>query len=494
MQPKSLSVLIPLYNEEEFIQTLLQRVLDAPYPEGMQFEIIIVNDCSTDGSAEAVENFREKSGAAIYLFHHERNQGKGAAIRTAISHAQGEFSLIQDADLEYDPAEYPKLLKPLLEGKADAVFGSRFLISGERRVLYFWHSLANQILTLVCNIAADLNLTDMETCYKAFRTSLVKTIPLRSNRFGIEPELTIKLARRQARIYETPISYHGRTYEEGKKIGLKDAFEAFWVMLKFRLGNDLYNDVGLEILDALSYAPNFNAWMADTISPFLGSRVLEIGAGTGNLTRPLAKGRTFYAATDIGPEHLGALRNRFAHRPNLLVRHCDVEKWADLEPFTGHVDTVVCLNVLEHLPNPEDAVANLFRVLEPGGRAIVLVPQGPEIFGALDVALGHYLRYSADQLRSRMERAGFAVEQLVQFNRVSRPGWWFTGKVLKRQTLARFPLKVFNSLVWLWRKIDGRLPWPSVSLIAVARKPETVSVPSLPHPAQPLEQTLPPLL
>ena len=246
MQPSSLSVLIPLYNEEEFIEALLQRVAEAPYPEGMQWEIVVVNDCSTDGSAEAVENFIARTGIRITLIHHQKNQGKGAAIRTAISHAQGEFSLIQDADLEYDPREYPKLLQPLLDGKADAVFGSRFMAAGERRVLYFWHSLANKILTLVCNIAADLNLTDMETCYKAFRTSLVKTIPIRSNRFGIEPELTIKLARRQARIYETPISYHGRTYEEGKKIGLKDAIDAFWVMLKYRLGNDLYNDVGLE--------------------------------------------------------------------------------------------------------------------------------------------------------------------------------------------------------------------------------------------------------
>jgi glycosyltransferase involved in cell wall biosynthesis len=470
MQPSSLSVLIPLYNEEEFIQTLLQRVLDAPYPEGMEFEIIIVNDCSTDGSAEAVQNFIEATGARIRLVHHDKNQGKGAAIRTAIQYAAGEFSLIQDADLEYDPREYPKLLGPLLEGKADAVFGSRFMVAGERRVLYFWHSLANQMLTLFCNIAADLNLTDMETCYKAFRTSLVKTIPLRSNRFGIEPELTIKLARRQARIYETPISYHGRTYEEGKKIGLKDAFEALWVMLKFRLGNDLYNDVGLEILDALSYAPKFNAWMADTITPYLGDRVLEIGAGTGNLTRPLAHRRIYYAATDIGPEHLGALRNRFAHRPNLEVRLCDVEKAEDLVYFAGKVDTVVCLNVLEHVSDPGAALRNLHDVLSPAGRLVVLVPQGQELYGALDKALGHHLRYSEAQMREQLEQAGFTIERFIPFNRVSRPGWWFTGKVLGRQTLARFPLRVFNSLVWLWRKIDSSLPWPAVSLIAIARK------------------------
>jgi glycosyltransferase involved in cell wall biosynthesis/phospholipid N-methyltransferase len=470
MRSSSVSILVPLYNEEEFIQALLQRVVDAPYPPDVSFEIIVVNDCSTDGSSEAVQDFIARTNARIRLVHHEVNQGKGAAVRTAIQHAEGEFSLIQDADLEYDPKEYPRLLGPLLEGKADAVFGSRFLISGERRVLYFWHSLANQILTLVCNIAADINLTDMETCYKAFRTSLVKTIPLRSNRFGIEPELTIKLARRQAKIYETPISYHGRTYAEGKKIGLKDAIDAFWVMAKARFTSELYTDRGLEILDALSYAPNFNLWMADTIAPFLGDRVLEIGAGIGNLTRPLSHRKKYYAATDIGPEHLEALRNRFSHRPNMEFRECDVQDHAQVAYFAGQVDTIVCLNVLEHVPDPDSAVRNMFDALPSGGRAVILVPQGQELFGTLDVVLGHFLRYSKYQLQVRMESAGFEVEQILEFNRISRIGWYVTGKLLKRDKLARFPLRVFNQLVWLWRKIDTKLPWGSVSIIAVARK------------------------
>jgi SAM-dependent methyltransferase len=470
MRSSSLSILVPLYNEEEFIQTLLQRVLDAPYPPGVSFEIIVVNDCSTDGSAEAVQDFIARTDAPIRLFHHERNQGKGAAIRTAVQHASGEFSLIQDADLEYDPSEYPRLLGPLLAGKADAVFGSRFMVSGERRVLYFWHSLANQFLTLICNIASDLNLTDMETCYKAFRTSLVKTIPLRSNRFGIEPELTIKLARRQARIYETPISYHGRTYAEGKKIGLPDAIDAVWVMLKARFTKELYTDPGLEILDALSYAPNFNAWMADTVAPFLGERVLEIGAGIGNLTRPLSNRKKYYAATDIGPEHLESLRNRFAHRANLEVRECDVQIEEQVAYFAGRIDTVVCLNVLEHVPDPDAAARNIYAALPSGGRAIILVPQDQALFGTLDVVLGHFLRYSKDQLRKRMVDAGFEVEQIIEFNRVSRIGWYVTGKVLKRNTLAKFPLRVFNSLVWLWRRIDSSLPWGAVSIIAIARK------------------------
>src|SRR5277367_2626219 len=178
MAAYTLSILIPLYNEEEFVGTLLERVLAAPLPEGVGREIIVVDDGSTDGSAEIVEAVAASHPAVLRLIRQPRNQGKGAAIRTAIEHATGEFSLIQDADLEYDPREYGRLLAPLLEGKADAVYGSRFVISGERRVLYFWHSVANQLLTEFANLVADLNLTDMETGYKAFRTSLLQSIPI----------------------------------------------------------------------------------------------------------------------------------------------------------------------------------------------------------------------------------------------------------------------------------------------------------------------------
>ena len=195
--------------------------------------------------------------------------------------AQHPFVIVQDADLEYDPAEYPKLLQPILDGDADVVYGSRFA-GFPRRVLYFWHSVGNKLLTLASNMVTNLNLTDMETCYKAFRTPLLQSIPIRSNRFGIEPEITIKLAQRQASIYEVPISYHGRTYEDGKKIGWKDAVEALYVIGKYAIRHDIYKDPGQEILHAFSYAPKFNKWMADTIRPFVGRRVLEIGSGTGD--------------------------------------------------------------------------------------------------------------------------------------------------------------------------------------------------------------------
>jgi SAM-dependent methyltransferase len=435
----------------------------------MTMEIIVADDGSTDSSVEEVEAVAAKHPGAIRLLKTERNQGKGAALRRAIAEAQGDFAIIQDADLEYDPKEYPRILAPLLDGRADAVYGSRFMVAGERRVLYFWHSLANHLLTGMCNIFADLNLTDMETCYKAFRTPLLKSIPIRSRRFGFEPEITIKLAKRQARIYETAISYNGRTYEEGKKIGLKDAFNAFWVILTAWFSSDIYFDRDKAILDAFSEAPNFNRWMADTVRPHVGKYVLEIGAGIGNLTRALAPRRKKYFATDLDGEHLERLRVRLSGRPNLETALLDASRAEDYISFRGQVDTVVCLNVLEHIEDDAAALLSIHDTLQDGGRAIILVPEGQSLFSSLDEELGHRRRYSEDDLRRRLTEAGFVVEAALHFNRISRPGWWWNGKVLKRGTIGRFQLKLFDRMVWLFRRIDAYLPWAPTSLIAVGR-------------------------
>ncbi|HKD05363.1 MAG TPA: glycosyltransferase [Bryobacteraceae bacterium] len=473
MPQLTLSVLVPLYNEEEFVRELLVRVVSAVMSGGWDSEIIVVDDRSTDGSAEIVEDFMaSQPGVAVRLIRHDRNQGKGAAIRTAISAAEGHYTIIQDADLEYDPAEYLRLLTPLIEGRADVVFGSRFLAAGERRVLYFWHSLANRILTTVCNMVSDLNLTDMETCYKAFRTSLAKSIPIQSDRFGIDPELTVKFARRQARIYETPISYHGRTYEEGKKIGLRDAFVVLWVILRSRFTKKLFHDPGPEMLDALSVAGKFNRWMADTISPWAGARVLEIGAGMGNLTHKLCPARKLYLATDIEPEYLEQLKKRYQHRPAVRVHKLNAEDPGDYRHFETQVDTVICLNVLEHLKDDRQVLESIRTTLIPGGTLILLVPNGPEAYGALDEALGHYRRYTRTALASVLAEAGFHVDRMLEFNRVSWPGWRFTGQVLKRRTLSQFSMRIFDKFVWLWRAIDQKLPWEPCSLIAIARRPE----------------------
>lgn len=229
---KCLSVLIPAYNEETFVEESVRRVLAVQLPNSLQMELIIVNDCSTDATPEILAKLVDEFPDKIRLFTQEENSGKGAAIRRAIDEATGDLAIFQDADLEYDPNEFLIMLGPILEGHADVVYGSRFAASPRRRILNYHHAIGNQMLTHLSNLLTGLNLSDMETCYKAFTMDLLKALKLTSNRFGIEPEVTAKVAKAQARVYEVPISYYGRTYGEGKKITWKDGVQAFFVILK----------------------------------------------------------------------------------------------------------------------------------------------------------------------------------------------------------------------------------------------------------------------
>lgn len=231
-----LSIVIPVYNEKETLFEIIRRVLDSPVD--VDREIVLVDDCSKDGTHELYSQIPSKfPNAKIQLVKHEVNQGKGAAVRTGFQAAQGDIILVQDADLEYDPKEYPKLLKPILDGRADVVFGSRFVGGDEHRVLYFWHSVGNKFLTLLSNMCTNLNLTDMETCYKVFKRDVIKNIKLKSNRFGVEPEVTAKVARGGWRIYEVGISYSGRSYEEGKKITWRDGVKAIFCILRYAMAD-----------------------------------------------------------------------------------------------------------------------------------------------------------------------------------------------------------------------------------------------------------------
>src|SRR5215472_9849389 len=307
----SLSVLVPVYNEQYLLESSLKRLevlAESPWLERVR--IIVVNDASTDRTGQVIGRFREcLAGNALSRFEwifleHEVNQGKGAAIRTAIEHVDTDLAVIHDDELEYHPEDLLKMIPLFVKETADAVYGSRFLSGEYRRVLLFRHSMGNKLLTLLTNLVTDLNLTDMETCYKMVRSEILKSIPLESNRFGIEPEITIKLAKRGARIFELPIRYSGRTYAEGKKITWKDGALALAALVKYGISDRVYvaDEYGSEILARLNRAPRFTKWMADTIRPYLGEKVLEIGAGIGNLTVNLIP-RNTYCASDINPHY-----------------------------------------------------------------------------------------------------------------------------------------------------------------------------------------------
>jgi glycosyltransferase involved in cell wall biosynthesis len=476
-----LSILMPVYNERSVVERCISLVLTAPLPENMDRELVVVDDCSTDGTWQILQRMAE-AFSEIRLFRHDRNRGKGAAVRTAIEYAGGDFALIQDADLEYDPSEYPRLLRPLLDGHADAVFGSRYMAGGQTRVLLFWHSVINKTLTLICNMFCNLNLTDMETCYKVFRTDLLKSIPVRSDRFGFEPEIVMKSAKRKLRIYEVPISYHGRTYEEGKKIGWKDGLRALAVIFKFWLIDDLYAaPYGRNVLNNLTGTPQYLSWLTRKIRPYVGDTVLEIGAGIGNITARLIGKRLLYVAAETDPLHLHALRNRFLRTPNVSVQRIDPKTPEDLAGMENCFDTVLCLNVIEYLDDPGRLFDSLRTTLKPHGALVVLTPNSPRLLGALDRSLGHKRRYHAAEVRQLLTSSGLAVEKISSMNKAGAPPWWAYSKLLGSRRISKPVLKIFDKTVWIWRRLDPLLPWPGLSLIAIARKDEVSRLPDSPE-------------
>jgi SAM-dependent methyltransferase len=353
---------------------------------------------------------------------------------------------------------------------ADAVFGSRFMSGGYKRALFFRHALGNKLLTFLCDVVSDLNLTDMETCYKMARADLLKSIPLESSTFDVEPELAIKLAKRGARIFEVPISYSGRTYREGKKIGWKDGVRALWAILRYGASSRIYMEDahGGEILERLNRAPRFTRWMADVVRPHVGDRVLEIGAGIGNMSIHLMP-RSIYWATDVNPYYLKYLETLRPTRPYMRVAYTDGLK-AESYPAGQNFDTVVCLNVIEHVADDVGALRNICDALTDGGTAIVLVPFGPRLFGSLDEVLGHCRRYTEQQLAEVAHQAGFQVERILKFNRPGVPAWWLNGKVLRRQNFGMGQIRLLNLLTPIFRRIDPWLPLPPLSIIAILQK------------------------
>jgi SAM-dependent methyltransferase len=481
-KPASISIVIPVYNERKTIREIVRRVKDTPREK----EIIIVDDCSTDGTRQILREF--DNDPLVRVFFQNKNSGKGNALRVGFQAATKDVVIVQDADLEYDPQDYEALLNPIDNGRADVVYGSRFLYM-EHRVLYFRHMLGNRFITLLSNLFTDLTLTDMETCYKAFKREILQNIELRSERFGFEPEITAKVARLGCVVYEVPIRYYGRSYAEGKKITWKDGIAALGHIIRYSLFDRNFvkdaqairgalvspppdPDVGVDTLEAFEDAHRYNAWICERANPAIGARVLEVGSGIGNIiSEILSRGHvTSVVATDLRASSLATLKDRFGHDERLSTQVWNAEDPPPQALLDDKFDTVICSNVLEHICDHERALKNIREILKPGGKLVLLVPANPKIYSGLDEELGHYRRYTKEELLRVLKVGGFDVGDVIQHNLVGAIGWWWAGKVRGRRTLRANDTKNFDKLVPLLKHLDPYItgPFGGVSLIAIA--------------------------
>ncbi len=385
----------------------------------------------------------------VRVIRHPDNRGKGAALRTGFAHARGPFVAVLDADLEYDPKDLAKLLAPLLADQADVVYGSRFAASDVRRVLYFWHSVGNRLLTLYSNMLTDLNLSDMGTGCKVFRRDVLDRITIEEDRFGVEPEITAKVAALGCRIFEVGISYHGRSYAEGKKIGWTDGVRAIRVITRHsmawrterrrvrrRPSHFAAADVELaDTLETLDGAERYVDWIASLVLPNVRGRVLEVGAGHGTFSDRLATAATELVISEPSARAAELLRERFGDAGAATVVQADLEDAVSDGPF----DTAVLINVLEHIADDDKALALLYDGLATRGRIVVFVPAHEVLYSTYDRSIGHYRRYRRAELLRKVERANLRVVDAHYVNAIGFFGWYVTAKLLRKRPTQASP-------------------------------------------------------
>jgi SAM-dependent methyltransferase len=451
-----LSVVMPCYNEGATITQAAQRVLASPFTA----ELIIVDDGSTDETPRLACSLDDPR---VRVLSQSVNQGKGAALRRGFAEVTAPFVIVQDADLEDDPSDYGVVLGPLLAGQADVVYGSRFQADRPHRVLYFWHALGNRLLTTLSNMFTNLNLTDMETGYKAFRREVIQTLVIEEDRFGVEPEITAKVAGGQWRVWEVGISYAGRTYEEGKNIGWRDGFRSVYCIVRYSplrervylhmvgrarvaVSPASFGEADRELvatLESLDDATHYAAWIMALARPHLGQSILEVGAGHGTFTELLAAGGADVVGTEISLQSADRLRARFAERPNVEVRHADVAQAVDGERF----DTIVLINVLEHIEDELMAVKQLAGGLQPGGRLIIWVPAFVGLYSEFDRRVGHYRRYRIKPLSQLVESTGLRVVEARYVNSLGAVAWWLLATKLHMVPTTTGLVKIYDRAV-----------------------------------------------
>jgi glycosyltransferase involved in cell wall biosynthesis len=471
-----LSVVVPCFNEEATVAKSIARLLAQPFVG----EVIIVDDCSTDDTWAVIGHLDEPR---IKMLRHEQNQGKGAALRTGFATATLPYVAIHDADLEYDPSDLGRLLEPLLSGEADVVFGSRFLTTEARRVLYFWHSVGNKALTLFSNMMTNLNLTDMETCYKVFRREVLERIRIEEDRFGVEPELTSKVAAMRIRVYEIGISYHGRSYADGKKIGWRDGARAVVAIVKHstkaraaeRRRNrrpSAFDVADTELagsLENLDDAINYAGWVGAQMTPHVRGRVLEVGAGHGTFSGLLVDRADELVITDPSERAVKILNERYGDRSNVVVAAEDLEQAVARGPF----DTIVMINVLEHIEDDEKALIKLREALAPGGSLCLYVPAFELLYSDFDRQIGHHRRYTTSILEQRIADAGLEQVDTYYFNAAGFPAWLVTARLLGRRPTDSRLVRIYDqAAVPVMRSVERRFRPPfGQSLVSISRRP-----------------------
>jgi len=465
---KKLSVIMPVYNERPFIRESVEKVVQAVSKLQIDFSLLIVDDGSTDGTRDELL-LLQKEFTAIKLFLQPFNQGKGAALQKGISEADGEIILFQDADLEYSPDDIETVLQPLLSGQADVVYGSRFSSRPSRRILNFHHQIINLSLTLASNLATGLNLTDMETGYKAFRADVIKTIPLRSQRFGIEPEITAKIAKRNCIIYEVPVSYNGRGYGEGKKITWRDGVKAVYTILRFWLIDDCYDKKQIaETYNDLERTHHACKYLVERILPYLGDRFIEIGSGIGAFSRFLPV-REKMTISDWRPNFLQLLKSGFSEKNRIEVENLDINSRELPARFAKRFDAAIFLHQLQFCHDEDQVLQNLHALLQKNGRLLLAVPDG-NCLGEYEKKLGYLRRYSADELQNLLVRNRFVVLQQFTLNFPAKIIW---KGILRKRKLEQLPLfwaKISDILVRRFSFLETLFRLGGLTRVVVAEK------------------------